>query len=727
ASKYDGEKYGNLYEIINALNGACAESAGGKVAHVEMWNKKENRIYIFGYDLRNKKSGEKVEVKISYKDANGKLHKGSKETVVIVHGNSIVGNIRFLAELKGVNKEDIYENENSIVVIESEENTNTDTTEQILIHEGDKPSGTAIYATGTINNPYDKNAKIKDVGKYDTVYYGNLYDIVSALNGKLVPQDGSKQHHAHVRMFSSKDNCYYFLDYDLSDCSEGEPVDVEIFKDGFTGEHAYWTYGVIRNGNVTGNIRYLAELRGIRNEDIHEGENGIVVDLDEDRLGKNNENEQEGTIDEGEFSFPINDGTITSLYGPRGSKFHTGVDIARVPEGTPVYAITDGKLIIGVNKGNSKSGYGNYLRIEFGKEKNWALYGHLKDELPEVIVKELKKKYSNAEENKSVFLKYRNKYINVKKGQIIGYVSHSGYCEPEGADHLHFTLVMPTASDRKDDGSWGEKDSVDPITRINFNFPVKETIKDEYDKRYGEKDNIEEKIKSNSDCALEKAILLTTSFEGSGYVNVTGNFDGAGISIGIFQWNIGQGTLQPMLKKFFDNNSKLAKQIFGDNYQDIINMLGSSKSNQMEWARSINDGKNLKTEWYNQFVALCETSQFQQIQRDAMNEYTNQAYKIANDYDLKTERGLALALDIAVQNWDVTSTSRTEIKNSMRNGSSEQEVLQLLAQAAVDKVNDTYKADVRTRKFTIVNGTGTVHGKKFDIEKEYGITNARFR
>ncbi|MDD4048763.1 MAG: hypothetical protein PHI90_08110 [Clostridia bacterium] len=85
-------------------------------------------------------------------------------------------------------------------------------------------------------------------------------------------------------MFSSKDNCYYFLDYDLSDCSEGEPVDVEIFKDGFSGEHAYWTYGVIRNGNVTGNIRYLAELRGIRNEDIHEGENGIVVNLDEDRL-----------------------------------------------------------------------------------------------------------------------------------------------------------------------------------------------------------------------------------------------------------------------------------------------------------------------------------------------------------------------------------------------------------------------------------------------------------
>ena len=251
--------------------------------------------------------------------------------------------------------------------------------------------------------------------------------------------------------------------------------------------------------------------------------------------------------------------------------------------------------------------------------------------------------------------------------------------------------------------------------------------KEEERKKKEEKKKKDKKGKGNADSALEKAILLTASFEGSGYVNVTGNFDGAGLSIGIFQWNIGQGTLQPMLKQFFDNNPDLAKRIFGGNYRSVVNMLSASKSAQMDWARSINNGKKLQTEWYNLFISLCKTSQFQKIQREAMKEYTDQANNIANTYGLKSERGLALALDIAVQNWDVSAASRTNIKNRIKNGATKQQVLQLLAQAAVDKADSTHKADVRSRKFTIVNGTGTVHDTKYNLEKDYGITDATFK
>ena len=237
----------------------------------------------------------------------------------------------------------------------------------------------------------------------------------------------------------------------------------------------------------------------------------------------------------------------------------------------------------------------------------------------------------------------------------------------------------------------------------------------------------EKKGTEKTDEAIEKALLLTGSFEGGGFVNVTGNFDGAGLSVGFFQWNIGQGTLQPMLKEFFDDNPELAKKIFGSNYESVVDMLSSSKSSQMAWARDINNGKRLETEWYNQFVTLCKTTQFEQIQKNAMQEYIDQAYKIANDYNLKTERGLALALDISVQNWDVNNTSRSNIKNKIKNGANEQEVLKLLAQAAVDKANSDFKADVKLRKFTIVNGTGTVHGKYYDINKQYAITDAKYR
>lgn len=49
---------------------------------------------------------------------------------------------------------------------------------------------------------------------------------------------------------------------------------------------------------------------------------------------------------------------------------------------------------------------------------------------------------------------------------------------------------------------------------------------------------------------LEAAVKVTCGFENAGdpYVGVTGNFDGQGISCGAMQWNIGQGSLQPMVK-----------------------------------------------------------------------------------------------------------------------------------------------------------------------------------
>lgn len=46
------------------------------------------------------------------------------------------------------------------------------------------------------------------------------------------------------------------------------------------------------------------------------------------------------------------------------------------------------------------------------------------------------------------------------------------------------------------------------------------------------------------------AVAITPGFEvrGDPYLGVSGNFDGMGISCGALQWNIGKGSLQPMVK-----------------------------------------------------------------------------------------------------------------------------------------------------------------------------------
>ncbi|MDD4048767.1 MAG: M15 family metallopeptidase, partial [Clostridia bacterium] len=170
---------------------------------------------------------------------------------------------------------------------------------------------------------------------------------------------------------SSKDNCYYFLDYDLSDCSEGETVNVEVFKDGFSGEHAYWTYGVIRNGHVIGNIRYLAELRGINDEDIHEGENSIVVDLDEDRLGVDTDKPVDDSRSGGNPSYTETVNYITQQCKEIGLPVDIGLAIAWTESGMTQFN-EDGIA----KKNENKRKDGKVVSVDWGimqlNDKSWS-------------------------------------------------------------------------------------------------------------------------------------------------------------------------------------------------------------------------------------------------------------------------------------------------------------------------------------------------------------------
>lgn len=59
------------------------------------------------------------------------------------------------------------------------------------------------------------------------------------------------------------------------------------------------------------------------------------------------------------FRWPVRVGTLTSHFGPRNGSFHDGIDIA-APEGTPVYAARDGRVIYS----DQIPGYGNIVILE---------------------------------------------------------------------------------------------------------------------------------------------------------------------------------------------------------------------------------------------------------------------------------------------------------------------------------------------------------------------------
>lgn len=116
------------------------------------------------------------------------------------------------------------------------------------------------------------------------------------------------------------------------------------------------------------------------------------------------------------LGLPLAKGTfcISSEFGKRQNpvngewKDHNGIDLA-APEGTPVYAVKDGHAAYCIEKDPT---FGNYIILTHDTGKMTSVYAHLS----------------------SICI---NQYQFVKKGDIIGYVGHTGMAT---GDHLHFEI-----------------------------------------------------------------------------------------------------------------------------------------------------------------------------------------------------------------------------------------------------------------------------------------------
>ncbi len=116
------------------------------------------------------------------------------------------------------------------------------------------------------------------------------------------------------------------------------------------------------------------------------------------------------------LGLPLAKGTfwVSSEFGKRQNpvdgqwKDHNGIDLA-APEGTPVYAVKDGHAAYCIEKDPT---FGNYVILTHDTGKMTSVYAHLS----------------------SICI---NQYQFVRKGDIIGYVGHTGMAT---GDHLHFEI-----------------------------------------------------------------------------------------------------------------------------------------------------------------------------------------------------------------------------------------------------------------------------------------------
>jgi hypothetical protein len=237
-----------------------------------------------------------------------------------------------------------------------------------------------------------------------------------------------------------------------------------------------------------------------------------------------------------------------------------------------------------------------------------------------------------------------------------------------------------------------------------------------------------------------RCLALTGSFEtGVGvpdcFAGVSGDFDGQGISFGVLQWNFGQGSLQPLLKRMFSEYPERSRSIFQDRFDLLRDKLDGGKADLMAFARSIQHPTRffLHEPWRGMFKSLGRTDEFQRIELDAANALFRAARQLCSDYGLWSERGVALMFDIKVQNGSINSTVKGQIFSDFQNLSpgleeeeAEVERLRVVANRRADAAKARWREDVRERKLCIANGGGRVHGIPYTLDEQFGIKLRRF-
>lgn len=166
----------------------------------------------------------------------------------------------------------------------------------------------------------------------------------------------------------------------------------------------------------------------------------------------------------------------------------------------------------------------------------------------------------------------------------------------------------------------------------------------------------------STDAALDGAVRVTAAFETSGdpYQQVTGNFDGAGLSFGPAQINFGTGTLPPVFDTMRSTDEAALRSCFGTDYDQWLDVLASPRSKQVAWADALSRGANkagFAQPWKGYLQAVGRTPAFQAVLIESaktkygakMRRALGQLRDLAPDIVVDRQRCVAALYDLCTQ------------------------------------------------------------------------------
>ena len=258
---------------------------------------------------------------------------------------------------------------------------------------------------------------------------------------------------------------------------------------------------------------------------------------------------------------------------------------------------------------------------------------------------------------------------------------------------------------------------------------------------------------------LTLALNITGSFEGPhGWKNLTNDFDGQGISMGLMNQNLGTGSLQPLLVKMRQNHFSKFQSLFRpDHFHSLLAMLSqwestrvsqqadeiipspldidseasinSSTSGSVDWARkTVYDSSGVFNPiWKQELLNLAGSPEYVSLQIAAAWELHLRSLKLHQKIAVYELRTYLLMFDIVVQNGNLKPQDEIDYfdyLNQNPNASATQR-LEKIVELRLRWVKPQFRNDVRNRKLSLVRGSGRVHGVNREFEKEYCFYNRR--
>ena len=169
---------------------------------------------------------------------------------------------------------------------------------------------------------------------------------------------------------------------------------------------------------------------------------------------------------------------------------------------------------------------------------------------------------------------------------------------------------------------------------------------------------------------FDVCVNVVSDFEGTGFDRVVGNFDGAGITFGLIGFTLANGEIRRILSAIEALRPGIVATTFGALHTELMSILNSSKSVQLNWADGISLGASkmeVAKPWKDAFRRI---GQFPEARRAQLERAHTIYWKAAQQHiaDFMTgktvvDQDAALWFDVAVQN-SVSQSERNSLKSA---------------------------------------------------------------